>query len=147
MRDFQRSAVYKSEDQAFGKSSKPEYETIAQCEEYANKIINSEYWKSQKGLKRFKLRDGRGRVHACSKGRKKGRGSDVYFLPRWSRSRWIIIHEFSHGLTNKTDKGTSDHGAVFCKHYLMLIRELLGEDSYKMLVSKFNENSVKYLKH
>ena len=144
MRDFQRSAVYKSEK---GFSYKVEFETLDQCKEYAALIVNSEYWISQKGRKRFKITDGSGCSHAraCSKGVQGV--ADVVTLPRWSRMRWCIIHEFAHLLTDMTDKGTSGHGAVFCKHYLMLVKELLGQEHYDMLVSNFNENNVKYLRH
>ena len=143
MRDFQRSAVYKSECLKDGVM----FETMQQCKEYGEIIVNSEYWKSQKGRKRFKLKDGRGCCNAKAGSKGIHRNADTVTLPKWARKKWVIIHEFSHLLTNMTDFGTSPHGAVFCKHYLMLVKELLGQDDYEMLIGKFNDNGVKYLKH
>ena len=145
MRDFQRSAVYKSESLPDGVM----FESMNECKEYGQVIVNSDYWKSQKGRKRFTLKDGRGcsNATASSKGIHRDKRKDIVTLPKWARKKWVIIHEFSHLLTNMTDFGTSPHGAVFCKHYLLLVKELLGQDQYEMLIGKFNDNGVKYLKH
>ena len=143
MRDYQRSKVYAAEDKAFHLSNPPEFKTMEECRAFAETILSSQYWKSCGGLKRFKLVDGRGRRRACSLGRS-GKGTNAYALPRWARSRWVIIHEFSHGLTAYTHDGAPWHGSIFCSHYLSLVRELLGNESAMRLEDSFIEHGVKY---
>lgn len=143
MRDYQRSKVYAAEDRAFGKSKPPEFQTLSECESFAILIVSSDYWQSCKGRKRFKLTDGRGRRRACYYGRN-GSKADRYALPKWARSRWIIIHEFAHGLTDHVHEDAPWHGSIFCSHYLSLVRELLGNEAAEKLANSFIEHGVKF---
>lgn len=145
-RDIQRSAVYAAEDMAFDKNKDAEFETLAECNDFAKRIICSEYWLKNKGLKRFSLSDGRGRRSACFKGIEHGYRRNTICLPKWSRSRWVIIHEFAHFLTMRTDgKYKAWHGATFCRHYVELILEMIGQEECNKLETCFREKSVKVL--
>lgn len=149
-RDAQVSKVYKSERRAFEKFcgfKDGELETMQQCQDFANKIVESVYWKSQKGLKRFKLTDGRGRGNACFKGKSDGHIRNMICLPKWARSRWVIIHEFAHFLTDTTHGSTTAwHGAIFCRHYVELTLELLGQEVCNRLETEFAVEGVRILR-
>lgn len=68
------------------------------------------------------LTDGRGRRHAC--------GSRTCIkLPRWARSRPIVLHECAHGLA--PDK----HGPLFVRCYVGLLERFAGFDRRGMEAS------------
>lgn len=142
-RDYQRSKLYHAEDVAFDKSKPAEFETLDECKAFAEQIINSKHWERHKGWKRVNVLDGRGRRCACFQANSKGKTHSIK-LPRWARSRWIIIHEFAHMLTHRTHKGTAPHGAFFAGHYLALVEELLGDRAEFLLRSSFDTNGIKY---
>jgi len=139
IRDGQRSKVYEAEDAYFKKSLPPEYATMDEVGEYVQVVINSQYWKKCGGWKRVKTGTGKGRRSACYKPYSK----QVCF-PLWSRSRWIVIHEMSHCLTDKTSKGAPWHGTHFVGHYLNLVEELLGVDVAESLAESFVSQGVRW---
>jgi putative metallohydrolase (TIGR04338 family) len=57
--------------------------------------------------------DGRGRRHAC------GSRAEIK-LPRWARTRPVVLHECAHGLAD--DK----HGPRFVARYVDLLERFLG---------------------
>jgi hypothetical protein len=59
--------------------------------------------------------DGRGRRHACG-------SREVIKLPRWARTRPIVLHECAHGLAD--DK----HGPRFVARYVALLERFMGLD-------------------
>lgn len=145
-RDVQRSKVYAAENSAFDKTRQAEFETLEQCGDFAKQIICSNYWKQNKGLKRYKITDGRGRGSACYKPKAHGYSHDMICLPKWARSRWIIIHEFSHFLTYRTHgSSTQWHGGIFCRHYIELLNELIGQEECSRLETCFRESGVRIL--
>lgn len=145
-RDTQRSKVYKAEDYFCHKNPNL-YASVAECKAYTTEITGSAYWQSQGGKKRIAIGDGRGRSNACAQSKGIHNTIDKIKLPKWARSRIVIIHEMSHILTDQTDFGTSAHGAVFCKHYLNLCFELLGAVRAMALKQKFDEYKVQYFAH
>lgn len=137
-RDFQRSKVYAAERSAFTFS--PEFTTIDECDDFARIITGCSYWLLNNGKTNYRLHDGRGHRSAYFK-----RKSNTIVLPRWARSRFVIIHEFSHFLTFiKHGDSVPSHGRVFCRHYLDLISELMGADSAALLERAFMSHGVKY---
>ncbi len=61
------------------------------------------------------LGDGRGRRHACG-------SRQVIKLPRWARTRIIVLHECAHGMS---DDG---HGPGFVRAYVTLLCRFAGHD-------------------
>lgn len=61
------------------------------------------------------LGDGRGRRHACG-------SREVIKLPRWARTRTIVLHECAHGMS---DDG---HGPKFVRAYVRLLAAFEGHD-------------------
>jgi hypothetical protein len=66
--------------------------------------------------------DGRGRRHAC------GSRSEIK-LPRWARTRPVVLHECAHGLTDDR------HGPRFVARYVELLVAFLGLDRDRLLAS------------
>ena len=62
-----------------------------------------------------RLGDGRGRRHACG-------SREVIKLPRWARTRTIVLHECAHGLSN------DGHGPEFIRAYVTLLCRFHGHD-------------------
>ena len=137
-RDSQRSKVYKAENQVFS-FKEEKLETMAQAQLVVNEVINSDYYKSNKGWKRVKLSDGRG-----------SRRAFYYYddrrvsLPKGSRMRWVIIHEMAHCLTHKTVGDDVGHHGSFCTHYANMVSELIGVDKARELTKAFRRNKVLY---
>ena len=141
-RDVQRSRVYSAEDKAFNRAGGPEYDSMDECKEYSELIVNSKYWKANTDKKSYTLHHGAGHRNAYFKRRGRRR---IIVLPKWARKRWVIIHEFAHYLTYLTDgDAVPSHGRVFCTHYLNLIKELMGEICSKKLVDAFEAEKVKH---
>jgi putative metallohydrolase (TIGR04338 family) len=59
--------------------------------------------------------DGRGRRHACG-------SRQVIKLPRWARTRPVVLHECAHGLAD------DQHGPRFVARYVDLLERFLGLD-------------------
>lgn len=140
-RDHQRKKVYDSENAVFSKAT-PDYASLAECRAYMDQIIASEYWKLHDGWKRVGLLDGRGGSSAMYVSRKKSLA-----LPKWSRIKWVIIHEMAHCLTHRTTKDFCAHGSHFAGHYLALVREMLGDTHYVALKESMDKHNVMYYMH
>lgn len=144
--DYQRKKVYDAENEAFGGEFNwkiGKFDTLGECEIFAKKIVESDYWKSQKGWKKIKLKCGRGCRNAFY------RPSDrTVTLPKWARNEHVIIHEFAHYLTHylthRTHEDGSAHGSFFAGHYLMLVDELLGSDHSMALMEHYEKQGVRY---
>ena len=61
------------------------------------------------------LGDGRGRRHACG-------SRQVIKLPRWARTRTVVLHECAHGMS---DDG---HGPSFVRAYITLLCRFAGHE-------------------
>lgn len=70
---------------------------------------------SAPGWRPPEVTDGRGRRHACG-------SREVIKLPRWARTRAIVLHECAHGLAD--DK----HGPRFVARYVALLERFVGLD-------------------
>jgi hypothetical protein len=143
MRDSQKSRVYRS-DHVLDKYGR--LETIPEIEVFVRKLWSSERLKKAFGPKGMyswvpKIRDGRGRVKAA------GNASGIW-LPLWSRSKGIIIHELAHTLSHRVygSRNIAGHGWEFCDCYLTLTKIALGRPAHDELKRAFKENKVKYKK-
>ncbi len=110
-RDTQRSRVYAWEG-AFVRAAlgldhhEPEFKTLEECEEFLAPI-----WRAERG------RYGRAKVPVPTLsrnlwGQRSATGSSYHHeikLPRWARSRWVILHEAAHVMAG----GKERHGSRF----------------------------------
>ena len=123
-------------------------ETVGEIEDFVNAIHRSRWFKGflrkqnpQMYIRAIFIHDGRGT--------RKGfawrylNGNAVLNLPRWSRSKLIILHELAHVIT--PDCGCyASHGSEFCANYLELVRRWIDKDTHAALKDSFREHRVKH---
>ncbi len=142
-RDTQRSRVYAWEalavQQCTGRSiHDPDFKTLDECIAFADPI-----WRRERG--RLGLagkaappieRPSWGQTSALA------HASHRITLPRWARSRWVILHELAHRLTpdRSTDAG---HGPRFVGCLIGLASRWIGYDA-SLLMRLADEAGVKY---
>lgn len=138
-RDSQRSKLYKAEG-VLGKYSK-RLETVPQIERYVKKV--SEKATIQRRYKRFLtrniiVRDGRGRLSA-------GGDYSGIWMPVWSRTEYLVLHELSHTLTQrKYGQKVAGHGWQYAAIYLDLVRFALGVEAFESLKESFKKHKVRF---
>ena len=155
-RDFQRSKVYRSErDLSAGLG---EYggrvETIPEIQKWINQIVASRWMKGYLSRQRnrgrkhaighpgksVRVTDGRGRRTACAQ--LNGNQTAEIKMPKWSRSKLVILHELTHVYTNW--RYPAWHGRQFCANYLEFVKRWIGKEAHSELKASFDRNKVKY---
>jgi len=164
MSDKQQNRLYLSESQAELKST-PDFKTVAECQKYVNKVLNSkavlEMFSSKEihqGALVITVLDGRGYRRAVAT--TDGRGGLVIQLPKWARSKYVILHELAHHLEKsysvnnwresikigQTDPiARQSHGARFTATLLFLVKRELGKETHDRLATALWENQCKTL--
>lgn len=122
-RDFQRRRVYDWEEAVLA-PTKGGRLSLAACERQIEAAFR---WheRPDPGDRDWRppvLGDGRGRRHACG-------SRAVIKLPRWARTRVIVLHECAHGMS------TDGHGPQFVRAYLRLLHHFLGHDTTELEAS------------
>jgi hypothetical protein len=121
LRDFQRSRVYRWEAaQVLGQPGAAEPLSLDACRALVEAVFR---WAERPGRRAGaaaawappRVTDGRGRRHACG-------SRDAIKLPRWARTRAIVLHECAHGLAADL------HGPEFVAVYLDLLARFAGLD-------------------
>ena len=138
-RDTQRQKVYDSENAAFDKR-KSEGMTVAEAQAFIDKCCSSAVLRRRyprAGIE-FTVTDGRGRRRACFT----PWPYNELRMPRWSRSRWVLLHELAHALTFSRKQAW--HSWEFCECYLYLVRVFLGRGQEELLKREFKARRVKY---
>jgi putative metallohydrolase (TIGR04338 family) len=155
MRDNQRSKVYAWEracvqQLAHSGFYDAEFKTLEECAEYAAPI-----WAKERGrvgrsnIRAPKIeRPNRGQRSALAHsgdgwdyvgaGEHKRNGGRIT-LPRWARSRWVILHELTHRLTPRDEA----HGPRFVGVLMGLVSRWLDYDATQ-LMNLADEMSVRY---
>jgi hypothetical protein len=109
VRDFQRSRVYRWEaDHVLPHDRK--LMSLDACRALVGRVFAERQGPDQKPPR---VEDGRGRRHAAG-------SRDVIKLPRWARTRPIVLHECAHGLA------LDGHGPDFVRAYVELLVDFLG---------------------
>lgn len=139
-RDSQRAKLYRAEDAVFQKSKPAEYTDLRDVQAYADKVLKSKWVRRTFPHAPYLVRvvDGRGRRRAAA-----FRGSNRIAMPRWSRSRWTVLHELAHIFT---PGHFAAHGREYAATYLLLVRHFLGTAAHAELRASFKEHRVKYTK-
>lgn len=122
-RDFQRRRVYTWEQQ----NVLPHLSKLVSLQECRELVEQAYLWWEKPSKMDFDWKpptvtDGRGRRHACG-------SREVIKLPRWSRSRPIVLHECAHGMS---DDG---HGPKFVAAYVSLLVHFTDLDKSELLES------------
>ncbi len=156
-RDNQRKRVYDSEkaidDRPWDKSKwcykstcGGRLETVGEIEDFLDKIVRSR-WMHTIARKNGNfyvhaviIRDGRGTRSGFAY-RYSMSGTAVLNLPRWSRSKLVILHEFAHTLT---PDNRAAHGPEFCANFLDLVRRWIDKDTHAALKDSFRDHRVKF---
>ncbi len=129
-RDTQRSKVYAWEavavrELAHSSLYDAEFETLEQCIEFAQPIWRKE--RGRLGLARQRApsieRPHRGQRRALA------HADHRITLPRWARSRWVILHELAHRLT----PGDEAHGPRFVGVLMGLVSRWLDYDATQLM--------------
>lgn len=141
-RDSQKKKLYASEDKVDAKT--PDLESMLYVKLFADKVVGSAYYRKHYGHMTVDVRDGRRRRSACASGGYNGHG--IIRMPRWSRSKMIVLHELSHLAVayNHKDVGVTWHGREFARIYLDLVRHVLGDAKAEELKASFKAHGVKY---
>lgn len=129
MRDNQKSAVYKWEREFFGsewEATKTNFLTLDECQILINRV-----WKDYGRLSSPPfVKDGRGTRVA--------RGSLVYInLPRWARTKPIVLHEIAHALLSW--HRVAGHGPEFATLVVQLWVRYLGASSKELRQTGINQ--------
>jgi hypothetical protein len=121
-RDFQRARVYRWEaEHVFPHAG--ERLSLERC----RTLVEAAYrWREEPGAEPAwappVVTDGRGRRHAC--------GSRAAIkLPRWARTRAVVLHECAHGMAD------DQHGPGFVAAYVLLLVRFAGLDGAHLRAS------------
>jgi hypothetical protein len=90
-------------------------------------LVDAAYrWREQPGATLGwtppQVTDGRGRRHACG-------SREVIKLPRWARTRAIVLHECAHGMAD------DQHGPRFVAVYVALLEQFAGLELSRLRAS------------
>lgn len=135
-RDTYRERVYRAENAAFGESR--ETMTLAEVRAFVERVRTHpevyDRFPRARG-REITVGDGRGRTRAC------GNPIERYIkMPRWSRTRWVVLHELAHVFA--VDVEEAWHGPCFVATYIHLVSTILGEEARLKLVAELNERNV-----
>lgn len=147
MRDTQRSKVYAAERAL---KDAPDFETMDQVHRYVEGgVFESTWFKNRFPQVTFLATHNGGGARKARGGpcyRRAGSGlliQGVYMnLPRWARSKLVILHELAHGLTPVT---CAAHGREWCQIYLELVGRFMGTETATRLRDSFKAHGVRCL--
>lgn len=110
--------------------------TLKDCQKFVDKIMSRKYVIEKYRMKSpIIVLDGRGRRKACATFH---HGNRAIKLPKWSRTRFVILHEVAHHLTN-----LDGHKPEFASCLLDLVRHFLGKESADALQGAYHFKGVK----
>lgn len=102
--------------------------TVADCQAYVDAVCEAE------GVPTHRITDGR-RARSAS-----ALWDGSIRLPRWARTRPVILHELAHHLR---PSGTAGHGPEFCRVYLVLLARYYSEEGAQAVERAFQQHKVK----
>lgn len=137
-RDMQRAKLYRAECEAFPKDG-PHFD-LDVAEQFIATVWGSPWTKRHFERARDypppRVKDGRGTRTARG-------GLFRINLPRWARTRPIILHEVAHALTRVTREQPA-HGQAFAATFLALAQHFLGTAAAAQLKASFRKHHVRY---
>lgn len=131
MRDTQRQRVYDAERSVprvlIGTGS------VDEVVEFVGQVVGSAWWRKRCTTGVVQVKDGRGRRIACAYG-------NTIKLPRWARSKQIVLHELAHILSD----GDAPHGREFAAAQLALLDRFGEPGDGKILRDAYTAKRVKW---
>jgi putative metallohydrolase (TIGR04338 family) len=132
--------VYIAED-SLKWSKDPKFNDLPETKKYIEGVMASPFWREHfKGVNLLKLGDGRRRAHPCG-GPWWGYDGISLKLPRFSRTKMIVLHEMAHGVQ---PRDTAWHGPEFCQIYVALVYRFMGFDRGEELRKAFVAADIKH---
>ena len=142
-RDTQRSKVYAAENKAL-KPFAVRIETVPEIERYVERVRKRATLARRYGPELARpIRVGDGRMR-----RRAGGDAAGIYMPRWSRTQWIVLHELAHTISIRKHgrSNIAGHGREYCAVYIDLVRYMIGKEAADALKASFVEHGVKYKK-
>lgn len=136
-RDSQRSKVYVAEHAIDKVGGGARLETVPEIQAWINKLTKYRWFIRRWGKRTIIVEDGRGKRWA------RGGGSRIW-LPRWARTKTVILHELAHCLSSSWNGGS--HGWQFCMNFRLLVRFAISKEAEQVLVQSFKASRVRYKK-
>lgn len=134
-RDSRRKRLYDAERAAFPEFYGPPL-PLPEVRRWVARIERSRWWTGRFGRTTLEVLDGRGRRKAGGwSGWRPG-----ITLPRWSRTRPIVLHEIAHAVQ---PPGTAAHGPEFCRLYLDLVGRWIGPEAAATLRQSMRQGGVR----
>jgi len=143
-RDSQRSRLYSAErvlsnrDEHGQPCGSVDWTTVAEVQAFVDRVTRSRWWKSRSRVGKIVVKDGRGGMSARAY---RSRGQSVIAIPRWARTRRVVLHELSHHLTPWT---AAAHGNLFAANLVDLVRRWMGPDEAEALKESFRQAKVRH---
>jgi len=142
-RDSQRQKLYDAELKVFGDSTgrrpvEDDLATVAQMQAFVDKLMASAWWARRwPRVRCIEVRPGFGHSRATG-----SFWSKVVQMPKWARSRNVLVHEIAHCVSSPMEGGA--HGWFFASNYLDLVEHVFGKATADELRASFKEHRVKY---
>ncbi len=138
MRDNQRQKVYNAERTTSMWKQPDRIDDIHELTKYVKKISKSAWFRRRFGPNEIAVKDGRRRSSACG-------GWGEINMPRWSRFKLCILHEFAHAVQTRVARGSAWHGREFCKIYIAFVKKWIGAEAAEELKQAFKTHKAKYV--
>lgn len=140
-RDSQRGKLYTAESKAFEGApvDLPEVEDIERYVAHIGNLGRVKESFPELGWRPITVGDGR---------RRRSAGGDArgIYMPRWSRKRWVVLHELGHTIMDRRYRNATGHGWQYAEVYLTLVRHVMGVDAHDRLRDQFKAHRVRYRK-
>lgn len=128
--------IYRSEDQAAKRMPPLPTMELSEIVEFVYRVSTKEWWLRRSPFSRVQIHDGRGSDNALAD-LKKG----IINLPRWSRTKPIVLHELTHLITNHQRLW---HGPEFAANLMDMYGRFLGQRWAEQLAERFDSNAVEW---
>lgn len=128
--------IYRAEDQTIARMIPESKMNLEEVLLFVTKVTSSEWWLRRSPVPVIKIRDGRGDKRALSY-----QSDGVIILPKWARTRPIILHELAHVLTNNE---CEPHGSEFAANVMDLYKKFLGKRWALVLADRFRANKIRW---
>lgn len=140
-RDSQRGKLYTAERKAFEGApvDLPEVEDVERFIAHICKLGRIKESFPELEWRSITVGDGR---------RRRAAGGDArgIYMPRWSRMRWVVLHELGHTIMDRRYRNAVGHGWQYAEIYLTLVRHVMGVDAHDRLKAQFKAHRVRYRK-
>lgn len=128
--------IYRAEEQVSMRMLPEPSMTLEEVVDFVAHVTAKEWWRRRSSFSLVLIRDGRGNSKALA---------DVYRgsinLPRWSRTRPVVLHELTHLLTNSNRPA---HSYEFAANLTDMYKQFLGERWSSSLQERLVANSVSW---